>query len=97
MEGFFWWELGHATEYPVYIYATWEDSKQDDMVAIERLNRIRGVMQYYWQLNNSVFNKSNEGFFCEIAQQRKRMRYTAGKRRIHILRVILSLNSMTIC
>lgn len=71
-EGFFWWELGHATEYPVYIFATWENSEQDNILAIERLNRIRSVMQYYWQLNNSVFNKSNEGFFCEIAQQRKK-------------------------
>ncbi|MDE5590024.1 MAG: hypothetical protein K2J60_12960 [Acetatifactor sp.] len=71
-EGFFWWELGHVTEYPVYIYATWEDSGQDSISAIERLNRIRGVMQYYWQLNNAVFNKSNEGFLCEIAQQRKK-------------------------
>ncbi len=71
-EGFFWWELGHATEYPVYIYATWENSRQDSIPTIERLNRIRGVMQYYWQLNTAVFNKSNEGFLCEIAQQRKK-------------------------
>lgn len=71
-EGFFWWELGHVTEYPVYISATWEDFGQDGMSAIERLNRIRGVMQYYWQLNNAVFNKSNEGFLREIAQQRKK-------------------------
>lgn len=71
-ECFFWWELGYATEYPVYIFATWEHSGQDDTLEIERLNRIRGVMQYYWQLNNAVFNKSNEGFLCEIAQQRKK-------------------------
>lgn len=69
---FFWWKLGHVTEYPVYISATWEDSVQDYISAIGRLNRIRSAMQYYWQLNDVVFNKSNEGFFCEIAQQRKK-------------------------
>ena len=71
-DGFFWWELGHATEYPVYIFATWENSKQNNILEIGRLNRIRSVMQYYWQLNNLVFNKNNEVFFCEIAQQRKK-------------------------
>lgn len=71
-DGFFWWELGCATEYPVYIFATWEDSGQNNTLSIERLNRIRAVMQYHWQLNHSVFNKGNEGFFCEIAQQRKK-------------------------
>lgn len=71
-ERFFWWELGYATEYPVYIFATWEHSGQDGILEIERLNRIRGVMQYYWHLNNAVFNKGNEAFLCEIAQQRKK-------------------------
>lgn len=72
MDDIFWWELGHTTEYPVYVFATWGDSEQDKVLMIDRLNRIRAVMQYYWQLNNSVFNKKNEGFFCEIAQQRKK-------------------------
>lgn len=71
-EGLFGWELGHTTEYPVYILVTWENFEQNNRLVIERLNRIRSIMQYYWQLNNIVFNKSNEGFFCEIAQQRKK-------------------------
>lgn len=71
-EGTFLWELGHATEYPVYILARWEDSKQDRVSDIDRLNRIRGVLQYYWLLNNYVFNKSNEGFFNELARQKKK-------------------------
>lgn len=72
VEGFFLWELGHDTGYPVYIFATWEDSDQKSISEIERLNRIRSVMQHYWLLNNLTFNKSNEVFFYEIAQQRKK-------------------------
>lgn len=68
----FMWELGHTTEYPVYIFAMWEESIQDNLSGIEWLNRIRSVMQYYWYLNNSVFNRTNEGFFCELARQRKK-------------------------
>jgi len=70
-EGTLTWELGHATEYPVYIFARWEKSQQDGMLETDRLNRIRSVLQYYWMLNESVFNKGNEGFFYEIARQRK--------------------------
>ncbi len=68
----FMWELGHTTEYPVYIFSKWEESKQDNASDIKWLNRIRSVMQYYWYLNNSVFNKNNEGFFYELARQRKK-------------------------
>lgn len=68
----FLWELGHATEYPVYILARWENSKQGGISEIDRLNRIRCALQYYWQLNSYVFNKSNEGFFYELARQRKK-------------------------
>lgn len=70
-EGTFLWELGHATEYPVYIFARWESSEQGGMAEIDRLNRIRGVLQYCWMLNEFVFNKGNEVFFYEIARQRK--------------------------
>lgn len=94
---FFWWELGHVTEYPVYISATWEDSVQDYISAIGRLNRIRSAMQYYWQLNDVVFNKSNEGFSVRSRSKEKRMRYTAGKRPIRTLRVTLNSNSTIIC
>ncbi|RKJ04896.1 hypothetical protein D7X87_10005 [bacterium D16-54] len=71
-EKIFMWELGHTTEYPVYIFSVWEKSKQDGLSGIEWLNRIRSVMQYYWYLNNSVFNRTNEGFFYELARQRKK-------------------------
>lgn len=70
-EGTFSWELGHATEYPVYIFARWEKSEQEGMPEIHRLNRIRSVLQYCWMLNDSVFNKGNESFFYEIARQKK--------------------------
>lgn len=70
-EGTFLWELGQTTEYPVYIFARWESSEQGGMAEIDRLNRIRSVLQYCWMLNDSVFNKGNEVFFYEIARQRK--------------------------
>lgn len=70
-EGTFLWEVGHTTEYPVYIFARWEGSEQGSMAEIDRLNRIRSVLQYCWMLNDSVFNKGNEVFFYEIARQRK--------------------------
>lgn len=68
----FLWELGHATDYPVYIVARWEESRQDGLSEIGWLNRVRSVMQYYWLLNHAVFNRSNEGFLYEIARQRKK-------------------------
>lgn len=70
-EGTFLWELGQTTEYPVYIFARWESFEQGSMAEIDRLNRIRSVLQYCWMLNDSVFNKGNEVFFYEIARQRK--------------------------
>lgn len=70
-ERIFSWELGHTTEYPVYIFARWEKSEQEDMAGISVLNQIRSVLQYYWMLNVSVFNKGNESFFYEIARQKK--------------------------
>lgn len=68
----FLWELGHMTEYPVYILARWEKSEQGGMQETDRLNRIRSILQFYWLLNNFVFNKDNEGFFYELARQRKK-------------------------
>lgn len=78
----FLWELGYKTNYPVYVYARWEESELRSMHEVEILNRIRSGMQYYWLLNDLVFNKSNESFFYEITRQRKN-NAIYSRRKIH--------------
>lgn len=67
------WELGQETGHAVYVYAEWEIIKDKEYDRIERLNRIRNVMQYYWKLNHRVFNRSNNGFFHELVATRKKL------------------------
>lgn len=70
---FFAWELGQDTDHAVYVYAEWAILKDEEHDRIERLNRIRNVMQYYWKLNQHVFNRSNNGFFHELVATRKKL------------------------
>ncbi len=65
------WELGQDAGHPVYVYSEWEGSECEGN--INRLNRIRNVMQYYWKMNERVFNRSNNGFFHELVATGKKL------------------------
>ena len=75
-ENIFLWELGLEGEYPVYLYCNWDEKAEwfcESTFRKNLYNRIRQIMQYYWKLNQQVFNRSNNGFFHELVATGKQV------------------------